>query len=75
MIEKGLGIKLGKGPGGRGWCKGNNDLCIDLIAAGLDIGGRPARIETTHASVSRQIKKMVEAQREYLEGFCERDQS
>ena len=69
LVERGLGITLGKGPGGKGWRKGNNDLCIDLIAAGLDIGGRPSRLVAQPGAVSKRLKEMVHEQREYLEGF------
>jgi hypothetical protein len=69
LVEKGLGVALGKGPGGKGWRKGDNDLCIDLIAAGLDIGGKRPRVESRKAAITRRLKEMVKEQQEYLEGF------
>ena len=69
LVEAGLGIVLGKGSGGRGWRKGDNDLCIDLIAAGLDIGGRTPRLGMTKTVIAKRLKTLVNEQREYLEGF------
>lgn len=69
LVEKGLGVVLGKGPGGKGWRKGDNDLCIDLIAAGLDIGGNPPRVGSKKTVITRRLKEMVREQQEYLEGF------
>lgn len=69
LVERGLGITLGRGPGGHGWRKGDNDLCLDLIAAGLDIGGLPPREQMSQSAVRARLKDMSEKQREFLEGF------
>lgn len=70
IVERGLGIKLGAGAGGKGYRKGSKDLCMKLIAAGLDIGRRPPHRGTpTVSDLQAEAQTWEKNAKEYLEGF------
>lgn len=70
IVERGLGITLRSGAGGKGFRKGSRQICMRLIQAGLDIGRRPPHKPVATARQLRaEAKKWEKNAKEYLEGF------